>query len=138
MKDEPKRNFYSIQREEEKKYENEAMQMYDPETVKASYSWWRSYSKAEKQRIGEEGNAAYEALVLAMPQGPASPQAQAGVDRWRKHMAYFWVPNEEQLIGLTDLYYEDPRFRANFDKVHPDLTSFMREAVKIYMEKKKN
>lgn len=134
----PKELFKAFNEEEEKKYEAEAMQMYDPETVKASYTRWRSYSKGEKQRIGEEGNAAYEALVLSIPHGPASPEAQAGVDRWRKHMAYFWAPNDEQLIGLTDLYNEDPRFKANFDKIHPDLASFMREAVKIYVEKKKN
>lgn len=133
----PKQLFKAFNEEEEKKYENEAMQMYDPETVKESYTRWRSYSKSEKQRIGEEGNAAYEALVLAMSHGPASPEAQAGVDRWRKHMAYFWVPNDEQLVGLADLYNEDPRFKANFDKVHPDLAYFLREAVKIYVEKSK-
>jgi DNA-binding transcriptional MerR regulator len=133
----PKELFKAFNEQEEKIYEDEAMQMYDPETVKASYTRWRSYSKAEKQRIGEEGNAVYDALVLAMPHGPASPEAQAGVDRWRKHMAYFWVPNEEQLVGLTDLYNEDPRFKANFDRIHPGLASFMREAVKIYVEKSK-
>lgn len=131
----PKELFKAFS-EEEKNYENEAMEMYDPETVKASFTRWRSYSKAEKQRIGEESNATYEALVLAMPHGPASPEAQAGVDRWRKHMSYLWTPNDEQLIGLTDLYNEDPRFKANFDKIHPELASFMREAVKIYVEKK--
>jgi len=134
----PKEIFKAFNEEEEKKYESEVMEMYDPETVQASYTRWRSYSKAEKQKISEEGNAVYDALVLAMPHGPASPEAQAGVDRWRRHMAYFWVPNEEQLVGLTDLYNEDPRFKANFDKIHPELASFMREAVKIYVEKKKN
>jgi len=133
----PKELFKPFNEQEEKKYEAEAMQMYDPETVKASYTRWRSYSKAEKQKIGEEGNAVYDSLVLAMPHGPTSPEAQAGVERWRKHMAYFWVPNEEQLVGLTDLYNEAPRFKANFDKIHPGLASFMREAVKIYVEKRK-
>lgn len=134
----PKELFKAFNEEEEKMYESEDMEMYDPEIVKASYTRWRSYSKVEKQRISEEGNAAYEALVLAMPHGPASPEAQAGVERWRKHIEYFWVPNNEQMIGLTDLYNEDPRFKANFDKIHPEQASFMREAVKIYLEKKKN
>jgi hypothetical protein len=134
----PKELFKAFNEQEEKIYEDEAMQMYDPETVKASYNRWRSYSKSEKQRIGEEGNAVYEVLVLAIPKGPASPEAQEGVERWRKHMCYFWEPNDEQLMGLTTLYNEDPRFNANFDKFHPDLASFMCEAVKIYGEKRKN
>ena len=36
------------------------MQMYDPATVKASNQKWKSYTTAEKQRIGEEGNAVYQ------------------------------------------------------------------------------
>jgi len=134
----PKELFNAYNEQEEKMYEDEAMQMNDLETVKASYILWRSFSKSEKQRIGEEDNAVYEALVLAIPKGPSSPEAQAGVERWWKHMRYFWEPSDEQLMGLTTLYNVDPRFKANFDKFHPDLASFMCEVVKIYVEKRKN
>jgi len=105
--------------------------------VKASNQRWRSYSTAEKQRIGDEGNAVYADLVEAMPKGPASPEAQSCVERWRKHMEYFWVPNDEQLLGLVDGYNDDPRFKANFDKVHPRLAEFIREAVKVYVANRK-
>ena len=64
--------FSDVQQAE---YEKEAMRMYDPETVKASNKKWKSYSTAEKQRIGEEGNAVYEDLLQAMPKGPASPES---------------------------------------------------------------
>lgn len=121
---------------QEAEMEQESMQMYDPETVKASYRKWRSYSKAEKQRIGEEGEAVYAAMVQAMPKGPASPEAQAGVERWRQHMTYFWTPNDDQLLGLGGLYNDEPRFKANFDKVHPELAAFMREAIKVYVAKR--
>jgi hypothetical protein len=57
------------------------------------------------------------------------------VQRWRDHMNYFWTPNPDQLIGLADLYNDDPRFKKNFDKVHPDLAQFVREAVMIYVNK---
>ena len=96
------------------------------------------YSAAEKQRIGEEGNAAYADLVEAMPKGPGSAEAQAGVERWRRHIEYFWVPDDEQLLGLTELYNQDARFKKNFDKIDPDLAEFMREAVKIYIERRKS
>jgi hypothetical protein len=41
------------------------------------------------------------------------------------------------LNGLADLYNDDPRFKANFDKVDTRLAAFMREAIRIYVEKKK-
>jgi MerR family transcriptional regulator, thiopeptide resistance regulator len=59
------------------------------------------------------------------------------VARWRQHMNYFWTPGVDQLSGLADLYNQDSRFKANFDKVHPQLASFVQEAVKIYVSRLK-
>lgn len=128
-----KQLFEMFSDEQQAEYEKEAMQKYDPATVKASTKKWKSYTADEKKRIVEEGNAIYLAFVAAIPKGPASPEAQACVEQWRKHMAYFWVPNEAQLVGLADGYNTDPRFKANFAKIHPDLAAFVRDAVKIYV-----
>jgi len=132
-----KQLFEGLNDEQQAEYEKEAMQMYDPATVKASNQKWKNYTAAEKQRIGDEGNAIYEDILKAMPKGPSSPEAQAGVERWRRHMEYFWVPNNDQLLGLVDLYNDDLRFKANFDKIDPNLAQFMREAVKFYVESRK-
>ncbi len=132
-----KQFFEGFSEEQQAEYEKEAMQMYDPETVRASNAKWRSYSAAEKQRIGEQGNAAYAALLEAMPKGPGSPEAQAGVELWHRHMEYFWVPNDDQLLGLAEMYNEDPRFKQNYDRIDPQLAGFIREAVKIYVEARK-
>jgi DNA-binding transcriptional MerR regulator len=113
-----KQLFEAFSEEEQAKYEEEAMQMYDPEIVKTSNEKWRK-------------------LTQAMPNGAASPEIQACIERWRKHMEHFWSPNDEQLLGLVDLYNDDPRFKANFDKIDPELAAFMRKAVKIYVEKRK-
>ena len=132
-----KQLFAAFSEEEQEKYAKEAEQMYDPTIVRASQKKWKSYTKEDKQRIADEGNAAYEAIVAAIPLGASSPQAQAGVELWRKHMDYFWTPNIEQLVGLTELYNSDPRFKANFDKIDPRLAEFMREAVEVYVKNKK-
>jgi DNA-binding transcriptional MerR regulator len=132
-----KQLFEAFSDEEQEKYAAEAERMYDPEIVKASQRKWKSYTEEDKQRIGDEGNAAYAVIVAAIPFGPASPQAQAGVELWRKHMDYFWTPNPEQLLGLAEMYNSDARFKANFDKVDPRLAEFMLEAVGIYVKSKK-
>ena len=132
-----KQMFEGFTETQQADYEKEAMQKYDPATVKASNQRWKSYTPADKQRIQDEGNAIYESILQAMPKGPASPEAQAGIERWRRHMEYFWVPRDDQLEGLADLYNDDPRFKANFDKIDPDLAPFMRQAVKFYVESRK-
>ena len=128
-----KQLFEGLSEEQQAEYEKEAMQTYDPATVKASNKKWKGYSAAEKQRIVDEGNAVYQDMLLAMPKGASSAEAQAGVERWRRHMEYFWTPDEEQLLGLAELYNNDPRFKANFDKVDPRLAEFMQAAVKLYV-----
>jgi DNA-binding transcriptional MerR regulator len=132
-----KQYFEAFSDEQQAEYEKEAMQKYDPATVKAASRKWKEYTDAEKQRMGEEANALYEDLLLAFPKGPSSPEAQDCVKRWRRQIEYFWIPNDEQLAGLADLYNEDPRFKANFDKVDPRLAEFLREAIRIYVEKRK-
>jgi DNA-binding transcriptional MerR regulator len=132
-----KQLFAAFSEEEQEKFQKEAEQMYDPAVVRASNKKWKAYTAAEKQRIGEEGNQVYEDLLAAMPKGPSSPEVQAIVERWRKHMDYFWTPNLDQLAGLADLYNTDPRFKANFDKVDPRLAEFMREAVGVYVRNRK-
>jgi DNA-binding transcriptional MerR regulator len=131
----PKQLFRAFSDEEQAQYEQEAMQLYDPEIVKASHARWKKYSEGEKQRILDEGNAIYTDFIQAIPKGPASPEAQACVARWREHMAYFWTPDEAQLVGLAENYNADPRFKANFDQMHPDLAAFVLASVKVYLNK---
>src|ERR1700690_2590603 len=124
--------FYGFSEEEQEKYAREAGQLYDPDTVNASNKKWKSYSAAEKERIMAEGNAIYIDLIAAIPRGVSDPQVQALIGRWHKHIEYFWMPKVDQLIALANSYYDDPRFKANFDKMDPRLAGFMGEAVKIY------
>jgi hypothetical protein len=76
-------------------------------------------------------------MLQAMPKGASSPEAQAAVERWRRHIEYFWTPNDQQLLGLVDGYNNDPRFKANFDKIHRKLAAFVREAVGVYVSRRK-
>lgn len=125
--------FEGFSEEEQEKYAVEAEQMYDPETVRESNRKWKSYSAAKKESILAEGKAIYTDMIAAMPKGAASPEVQAIVERWRKHLDYFWTPKLDQLLALVNGYNDDPRFKANFDKMHPGLAEFFRNAVQVYV-----
>src|SRR5512146_3038408 len=58
-----KQLFEAFSDEQQAEYEKEIMQKYDPATVKASAKKWKEYTAAEKQRIGEEGNDVYRAVL---------------------------------------------------------------------------
>jgi DNA-binding transcriptional MerR regulator len=125
--------FEGFSEEQQEKYAQEAEQMYDPETVRESNRKWKAYSASEKQAILAEGKKIYLDLAAAMSAGAASKEVQAVIARWHTHMQNFWSPNEDQLLGLADLYNDDSRFRDNYEKVAPGLSEFMREAVKVYV-----
>lgn len=133
----PKGLFEGFSEEQQEEYAKQAEQMYDPETVRESNRKWKSYSAEKKQAILDEGKQVYVDMIEIMPKGSNSPEAQACVDRWRKHMDYFWTPNLDQLLGLATMYGQSPDFKANFDAMHPDLADFMREAVFVYVEARK-
>lgn len=132
-----KQIFSGFSEEQQEKYAAEAEQMYDAETVRASNRKWKAYSAAQKQQILDEGGQVYTDMIAVMPKGPESAEAQAIVERWRKHMDYFWTPGLDQLVGLASMYVDDPRFRANFDQMHPDLANFMSAAVTAYVAARK-
>jgi DNA-binding transcriptional MerR regulator len=129
--------FEGFSEEEQEKYALEAEEMYDPETVRESNRKWKAYSAAKKESILAESSAIYKDMIAVMPKGASSAEAQVIVERWRKHMDYFWTPNLEQLLGIANGYTDDPRFKANFDKMDPRLAEFMRDAVKVYVNGKK-
>ncbi len=126
--------FEGFSEEEQEKLAQEAEQKYDPATVRESNRKWKSYSKEKKEAILAEGKSIYVDLAAAMPKGAASRDVQAVIARWHNHMQNFWSPNDDQLLGLADLYNDDPRFCDNYEKVAPNLSEFMREAVKVYVK----
>jgi DNA-binding transcriptional MerR regulator len=129
--------FEGFSEEEQEKYAQEAEELYDAESVRESNRKWKAYPAAKKEAIMAEGQAVYTDMIAAMPQGAASKEVQTIVERWRRHLEYFWTPKLDQLLALANGYNDDPRFKANFDKMHPQLADFMREAVSIYVANQK-
>ena len=132
-----KQLFQAFSDEEQARMPEEATRRWDPVTVRASDARWKAYPAEKQRRILDEGNALHADLVAAMPEGPASPRVQGIVGRWHEHLRHFWPPNDRQLVGLADLYNEDPRFRANYEAMQPGLAAFMREAVATYVKNRK-
>lgn len=128
-----KQLFAAFSEAEQEKMAAEAEKMYDPETVRESNRKWKAYGKDKQQAILAEGSQVYVDLLAAMPNGADSPDVQAVVEHWRRHMDYFWTPSLEQLLGLAEMYNTDPRFKANYDAMHPQLAEFMLEAVRCYV-----
>jgi hypothetical protein len=129
--------FDGFSEAQQKEYDMEASQRWNPELVSTSKQKWSAFPAAEKTRILEEGKALYRDLAGAMSRAAASSEAQDVIGRWHAHLQHFWSPTDEQLLGLADLYNDDHRFRAGYEKVRPGLAVFMSEAVQLYVGHRK-
>lgn len=129
-----KKLFEVFSEDQQKEYEKEAAERW-PDPYAESARRWKSYSDADKLRIGEEGEAVYRDYLKVLDQDPGSPAVQQIVARWHQHLRYFYEPSVEMLRGLGHMYLDDPRFAANFAKIHPDLAQFHQRAIEIYCDR---
>lgn len=120
--------------ENEAKYGKEIREKYGEVTVSRSNKKVRDMSEeqyAEVTRLGEE---VLETLQAAFETGdPAGEPAQKAADLHRRWLCYFWTEyTKEAHRGVAQMYVDDARFTAYYDKRQPGLAAFLRDAVFIY------
>lgn len=125
--------FGGLTDKQQDEYAREAEARWDAKTVQESNAKWKSLSQDQKQAIIDEGNQVYADFAKAIGSDPSSQEVQKLVHRWRNHIEHFWKPDLDALLGLADLYNDDPRFNKNISKIDPKLPGFIREAVLCYV-----
>ena len=118
----------------EHQYGEEARAKYGDERVNHSNAKVLNMSKeqfTELERLTEDLN---ETLKAAFEQGdPASELAQKACELHKKWLCFYWDDyNKEAHKGVTQMYVDDPRFTAYYDKIAPGCATFLRDAVAIY------
>jgi DNA-binding transcriptional MerR regulator len=130
--------FKGFSLEQQAEYETQAEQRWGEEHVRGSSRKWNRLSEGEKSAVLKEGNRITIGLREAMPKGANSPEVQELIADWHHFISQnFWSPNNEQLLGLGQLYNEDPDFRATYEAIHPDMPAFLLQAIEIYVEKQR-
>lgn len=117
-------------------YEAEAKTHWDAKLVETSNQRWKKRSKANQQQIIDEGNEIYRQLAQQIDiSKPDEDSVQVLIKQWHMHLKNFYQPTSEMLLGLGDLYVQDERFKANFDRLDNRLADFIRQAVIHYVAK---
>ncbi|SEU12124.1 DNA-binding transcriptional regulator, MerR family [Lacrimispora sphenoides] len=118
----------------EHQYGEEARAKYGDERVNRSNAKVLNMSKeqfTELERLTEDLN---ETLKAAFEQGdPASELAQKACKLHKRWLCFYWDDySKEAHKGVTQMYVDDPRFTAYYDKISPGCAAFLRDAVAIY------
>jgi DNA-binding transcriptional MerR regulator len=131
-----KRLFEPFSEEKQKEYEREARLQYGADNVNESVKRWNGYTQEERDAIMAEGGQIYLDIVTAIEADidPHSDVVQAILDRWQKHLRYFYEPNLDILRGLGELYNTEPDFIKNFQKMHVRLPQYLQTAIAQYVD----
>lgn len=120
--------------ENEEKYGEELRARYGEDTVNASNNKFKNMTKEQYAETEKLSAALHETLKAAFLQGdPGSDLAQKACAIHKEWLCYFWNSySKEAHIGVTQLYVDDPRFTAYYDKIAVGCAAFLRDAVRIF------
>lgn len=120
--------------ENEQKYGAEAREKYGNDAVDASNQKVLSMTPEQWAEIEQLSNSFNDTLKAAMATGdPGGELAQKAADLHRQWLSYWWGKySKEAHAGVAQLFVDDERFTAYYDKIQPGAAVFLRDAVQIY------
>jgi DNA-binding transcriptional MerR regulator len=118
----------------EKKYGKEVREKYGNDSVEKSNAKLKNMTQEqydEVTRLAEEVNSV---LAEAFKTGdPAGELAQKAAELHKKWLTFYWAEySKEAHAGLAQMYVDDERFTAYYDKEQPGIALFLRDAIFIY------
>lgn len=122
-------------------YKDEVIQRWGREAYESGDAWWRGLSVAQRKAFGQEQENIAADFGAAHMAGESveSDAVQAITHRLYEWIAVGWQgnrPNADQFSGLGQMYVDDPRFTANYDKHGEGTAAFIRDAMAVYAERR--
>lgn len=123
----------------EKVYGKEVSDKYGDEAVERSNQKIKGMSQAQYEKATKLGEEVLETLYTAFQTNdPSSNLAQKAAELHRQWLSLYWdTYTKEAHAGVAQMYVDDERFQAYYDKKQPGAAAFLRDAVFIYTGMKK-
>lgn len=118
----------------EKKYGKEIRAKYGDDVVNQSNKKVKEMTEEQHAEVEKLGADVINTLKAAFATGdPAGELAQKAADLHRQWLSYYWPSySREAHAGVAQMYVDDERFTAYYDKEQPGTAAFLRDAVLIY------
>lgn len=124
--------------ENEKKYGKEIREKYGKDKVEASNAKVMNMTQEQYEEVTALAEQIQNTLAEAFKTGdPASELAQKAADLHKQWLTYYWKDySKEAHAGLAQMYVDDERFTAYYDKEQPGTAEFLKDAIHIYTGQK--
>lgn len=120
--------------ENERKYGKEVRDKYGDEKVNQSYAKLKNMSQEEHEQVTKRAQQIHETLAEAIQTGdPSSDLAQKAAELHKQWLMFYWPEySKEAHAGLAQMYVDDERFKAYYDKDQEGVAQFLRDAIYVY------
>jgi DNA-binding transcriptional MerR regulator len=127
--------YGSFTKDEMDRYADEAKKRWGhTDAYRQSQESTKNFSKDDWKNLKEGMDTLTKKLAATMDKGPRSPEFQDLIDEHYHSLRTFYEPNLEIYRGLANMYVDDSRFKAFYDKYAPGLAEMMREAMLVYCD----
>lgn len=117
-------------------YRKEAGERWGKDVVDESYRRYGQLTKAQKAKLDNDMKDLNLVIAGRMDKGPADAEVQKRVAQWHRIINdNFYACSPEVFRGLGEMYVEDKRFTAFYDKIKPGMAPFLRDAMRIYTDR---
>lgn len=120
--------------ENEEKFGREVREKYGDEAVNEANQRVLNMTEEQHEEVTRLNAELMGTLRAALSTGnPGGELAQKAADLHRRWLSFYWPKyNKEAHACLAQMYVDDERFRAFYDKEQPGIAEFLRDAVQIY------
>ncbi|MCM3569459.1 MerR family transcriptional regulator [Neobacillus mesonae] len=120
--------------ENEKEYGKEIRQKYGGDTVNQSNAKLQNMTEQQYDEVTALAEQITKTLAEAMKTGdPAGELAQKAANLHKQWLKFYWQKySKEAHAGLAQMYVDDERFKAYYDKEQPGTAEFLRDAILHY------
>jgi MerR family transcriptional regulator, thiopeptide resistance regulator len=117
------------------RYKEEARQRW-PEQWQQSKTFTDTLTAADTENLQREMTAAMIRMAELMRTGASveDPRVQDEVAAAYSSVCRFWTPDAQAFRSLGELYVNDERFRANYERIATGLAEFYRDAMASYAD----
>lgn len=120
-----------------KQYQEEVKERWgDTDAYKQSMAKVGKMTRAEMDMLKADGEAFTRTLAEAMGKDVRSDEVQALVAQHQAGINFFYECGTKTYRGLGQMYVDDPRFTAYYDKFRPGLAAWLRDAIVVYCDRK--
>lgn len=120
-----------------KVYAKEAVEKWDPKTVKASQQKMRDMNPSQWKKIQAEGVEITKKLASLMQSGLSTTdvEVQQVISEHFEHMKHFWPVNKDKYLHLGRMYVADDRFKDHYENYAKGLAAFICEGIEVFCNK---